>query len=238
MTTQAEPQRPAPPVGIGRVRVSLGAGRFSLETTLEVPAGDVAEQDVVPALGRLADGLIGKARRGFAVSCQPGCAACCRQLVPVSMPELRHITAVWAARDDADEIAARREGARRRLRNHGLADVVTRTASFDSRQLVSLARRYVDLGIACPFLVDARCTIYGQRPLSCREYAVTTPPAACVEPGRRRIRRVPLPFSLSAVVARNAREPGWRSLIDPPLLADDEPRSRAATWLRRLLGGV
>ncbi len=235
---QALPQSPASSDGIGRVRVSLATGGFSLETIVEVPRGDVAEHEVVPALGLIADSIVSAASRGLDVSCRPGCGACCRQLVPVSLPELRHITAVWAARGDADEIAARRDHAQRRLRDNGLAGAVSGMTALDAREMASLARRYMDLGIACPFLVDERCTIHDQRPLSCREYAVTTPPEECARPGRRLVRRVPLPFSLSGVVRRNASEPGWRSLICPPSHIDEELRSRAATWLRRLLGAA
>ncbi len=44
------------------------------------------------------------------------------------------------------------------------------------------ARRYFHLGIACPFLEDESCSIHADRPISCREYLVTSPAVNCADP--------------------------------------------------------
>ena len=41
-----------------------------------------------------------------------------------------------------------------------------------------LGREYFQLGIPCPFLEEESCSIYHDRPITCREYLVTSPPAA------------------------------------------------------------
>jgi hypothetical protein len=43
----------------------------------------------------------------------------------------------------------------------------------------TVSRRYFEARIPCPFLEDERCSVYADRPLVCREHAVTTPPALC-----------------------------------------------------------
>ena len=42
-----------------------------------------------------------------------------------------------------------------------------------------MAKRYFDAGVACPLLVDGRCSVRSVRPLACREYLVTSDPRHC-----------------------------------------------------------
>jgi hypothetical protein len=39
--------------------------------------------------------------------------------------------------------------------------------------------RLLRLNIACPFLMNKRCSIYAERPLACRNYVVLNDPAEC-----------------------------------------------------------
>lgn len=47
----------------------------------------------------------------------------------------------------------------------------------------------------CPFLQDSACAIYDERPLVCREYLVTNPPAACTTLTPGEIHYVEIPGS-------------------------------------------
>ena len=54
-----------------------------------------------------------------------------------------------------------------------------------------MSGRYFAAGIPCPFLEEERCGVYDERPVVCREYAVTSPPELCerLEPGLEAVER-------------------------------------------------
>ena len=85
-------------------------------------------------------------------ACRPGCAHCCHQTVGVTAPEVFAIHAHLRATrtpDEFDAVAGR-----------------IRAADDNTRGMATLDRVSPDL--PCPFLVDARCSIYEARPLACR----------------------------------------------------------------------
>ena len=85
-------------------------------------------------------------------ACRAGCAHCCHQAVGVTPPEVFAIHDHLLATHPPDELAAVAELVR-------LADDRTRGLSPAER---------LSPGFPCPFLIDARCSIYEVRPLSCR----------------------------------------------------------------------
>jgi Fe-S-cluster containining protein len=54
--------------------------------------------------------------------------------------------------------------------------------AHDAPLLARMQAAYWALGIPCPFLEGGLCGIYQERPLVCRQYAMTSPPAACRTP--------------------------------------------------------
>ena len=153
------------------VTVTVPTERVGLETLLPIFQGFVG------AMTQNAVARSGTA--GASVSCRAGCGACCRQAVPIAASEARalaaHVAAMPAPRRDA--IKARFAAARQRLAAAGVgADAFADTTP--ERRFV-LALDYFRVGVACPFLEDENCSIHPVRPLSCREYLVTSPPAAC-----------------------------------------------------------
>lgn len=99
----------------------------------------------------MADGLIAQASNP-PPACRAGCAHCCHQTVGVTPPEVFAIHAHLRATrtpDELDAVAAR-----------------IRAADDNTRGMATLDRVSPDL--PCPFLVDARCSIYEARPLACR----------------------------------------------------------------------
>ena len=85
-------------------------------------------------------------------ACRAGCAHCCHQTVGVTPPEVFAIHAHLRATrtpDELDAVAAR-----------------IRAADDSTRGMATLDRVSPDL--PCPFLVEARCSIYEARPLACR----------------------------------------------------------------------
>jgi Fe-S-cluster containining protein len=141
-------------------------------------------------------------REGKAISCRDGCAACCRQLVPVSEPEARALTQLVATlpADRQEIVRTRFADAVRKLDEAGLLDQLRQKNADVGTPIVPLGLEYFALGIACPFLEGGSCSIYPQRPMSCREYLVTSPAEECAHPSRETVRRVPLPAQVALAV--------------------------------------
>jgi len=165
---------------------------------------------------------------------------CCRQLVPIAPAEIGYLQRVLRGLPDErqGEILAACRSAGEELRR--VAPVsADRLCSLGSTDRVEFGRSWFALGIACPFLVDERCSIHPQRPLACREYVVNSPPDACATPGSGNIRRLAVPVSLWSRVARDTEgRPSWLPLIealdaDPPA----EPAGSASEVITALLNG-
>jgi Fe-S-cluster containining protein len=183
-----------------------------IEGDVQVDPGPTRLVELVPLVQSLASVLVGRAlardaARGNCVSCKAGCGACCRQLVPLSAPEAFLV---------ADRVASLPEPRRSLVRERftaahdvfaahelfqvldgELAELTTHRARFDA-----VAAAYFRRAVACPFLEEESCSIHPERPITCREYNVTTPAAWCAEPSAYPIRLVPTPPSLAPALAR------------------------------------
>src|SRR5207244_2936065 len=141
---------------------------------------------------------------GQRISCQKGCGACCRQLVPIAEVEARHL------RDVVQELPEPRRSvvltrfaeAYRRLEAEGLLNKLLRPDQLGEDDVKSLGLKYFFLGIPCPFLEEESCSIYADRPAVCREYLVTSPAANCVHPSPQTVERVPVAFQVWKALAR------------------------------------
>jgi Fe-S-cluster containining protein len=222
----------------GRVQVTISAPGFRMRCTGTVPTGSIVEHETVPVLGHLADAITDAAGNGREVTCRVGCGACCRQLVPVSVPELRHLAGVLAEHPQSDRIALRYDALQDKLRATGLYDPVREVAGLSRDAVARLAREYFRLDVSCPFLEEGQCLIYSDRPLACREYLVTSAAVECGRPDFGNVNRVELPVSLAARVAANASQPGKHSMafVPDPATFEHFNRRPAVDWLRRLLG--
>jgi Fe-S-cluster containining protein len=186
---------------------------------------------------------------GLHVSCKIGCAACCRHLIPISAVEAVSLAAVVAAmpRERQAEARARFAAAALRLEKAGLLGekttkgreaLVSNAASAPGGESPweNVSRRYFELQLACPFLVDEGCGIYEDRPLTCREYQVTTPAVLCDELSSRAV-AVPRPARMSEVLSDAANALlGAKSPMIPLVLALEWASARGAP-LRRLKDG-
>src|ERR671912_709738 len=86
----------APAAGSAKVTVKAAIGTCQLNVSVTVPAGPTRLDDLLPLLQIMSDRVVASAEegaheRGQTISCQKGCGACCRQLVPVSPVEARHV---------------------------------------------------------------------------------------------------------------------------------------------------
>lgn len=205
----------------GRVVVVLGDE--PVECELVVPEGKVAFEDTLPVLQQLTDFIVDRAAdaataAGRTVSCRAGCGACCRQIVPISQAEARALVRLVAAMPEP-----RRSDVRRRFRAalealdaSGLLAEIDAAREGETADTVGIGMRYFRQGIACPFLEEESCSIHSDRPLSCRQYLVTSPARACLSPSPATIETVTLPVKPSqAWLASDSLDSGvaWMPLV-------------------------
>ncbi|QQS12461.1 MAG: YkgJ family cysteine cluster protein [Rhodospirillales bacterium] len=211
-----------------RTRLRLSFGDTRVEVPVEVPGEPVPPADILPAARRIVDEIVAAARRdaakgGRAVACGPRCAACCRQAVAISDVE------AWALADLVDRMAEPRRGevragfdaAAARLEAAGLRGRFERAGDGGGEATGPLGREYFALRVDCPFLSDESCSIYADRPLACREYVVTSPPAHCATLDTARIAALPV-MSLSVglqTITSDPAKPRRRWIALPLALA-------------------
>lgn len=185
---------------------------------LRVRTGPTSLRDLLTVARSISDQITAiavehAASQGEPVTCRSGCAACCRQLVPISSVEARALAELVAAMPPRRQREVRRRfaAAVERMEALGLIDAKAPRGRF---ALVSdatgaaaawddVSRRYFAAGIECPLLEDERCSAYAERPMTCREYYVVTPRAWCDELKMRAIER-PARMSEALADAANA----------------------------------
>jgi Fe-S-cluster containining protein len=234
-------------------QVTLSSDDWEIQTRVTVPAGPTRAADMLPLFQSLSDAVVGAAvhvveEQGAAISCKKGCGACCRMVVPISQVEARHIRRVVEELPEPrrSEIRARFAAARRRLEEAGLLEKLQQTEKWTEDDYTAIAGAYFRLGIACPFLEDESCSIHPERPITCREYLVTSPAELCakVDPPQT-VRRVRIPLRVFNAVAR-METPGSLHMYEsfvPLVLApewadahpDESPQRPGPDVLRELL---
>lgn len=231
MTTSA--QRPPESV---TANVELAVGGWRLQAKLSVPAGPTRLMELLPVFQAVDNAVVDLAvkqaeEEGETISCRKGCGACCRQMVPIAEVEARRIRDLV---NDLPEprrsaIRARFAEARRRLEETGLLDKLIHREQWTEEEVQALGIKYFFLGIPCPFLEEESCSIHPDRPLACREYLVTSPPAHCAQPSGDTIRQVKIPLKVWTTVAQFDKPPPgarfirWVPLILAPEWADAHP---------------
>jgi Fe-S-cluster containining protein len=215
--------------GAGRARV----GEDTVELKFTVPEGACPPEALLPDAQALANKVaaLGEARarrEGLRISCTRGCGACCRQLVPISPTEARHLAALVAAlpperaaqvRQRFAEAWSKMEAAGLPPRGHPVTDKLTYR---------EFGLAYFRQGVACPFLHEESCSIHPDRPLVCREYQVTSPPAACAQLGSGAVRQVAVPVPIWSAFSRSVAPQGtveWVPLIEALQFAAAHPES-------------
>lgn len=221
----------------GNLVISTDSGPLTLALT--VPAGPTTTEDVLPVLQGLSNLFVQRAAAraaatGREVSCRAGCTACCHHIVPVAPSEQRNIAALVKAMPEPrqGEVRGRFAAALSRVADAGLAGKLDDPETATSAEL-GLA--YFGLRIPCPFLETGKCSIYADRPLTCREHTVTTPAEHCEDPGPDRIAVLTLEWRVARALVASERPEGWVPLILS--LRDGEAPSPVRTG-PEILGGI
>jgi Fe-S-cluster containining protein len=226
----------------GQVVLVLGGEPVRFELT--VPAGPAAVEDVLPVLQGLSSFLAERAAAragadGRTVSCRAGCGACCRQLVPVSPSEARALAKLVQAMPEPRRTHVRRrfDEALETLAPSGVIDRLMGPIDEDPPRL---GMDYFHQGVACPFLEDESCSIHPDRPLSCREYLVTSPADNCAAPTPETIQLLKLDADPSVALLKAEAAIGWTALVLSLRFADQpepaEPTRSGPDILRDLFG--
>jgi Fe-S-cluster containining protein len=194
-----------------RFEIALNTPAGQVTAAVEVPTWFIPVTAIVPVMRRLGEeaqslAVARSADAGKAVSCQKGCAACCRMLVPVSAPEafaLRdYVGSLPAERQQC--IAARLARVKSLLLSRGLwnrlVELSEASQPYDDEALEPINREYYALRVPCPFLEDELCSIYEERPAACRELLVTSPAAWCQDIVKNPVEEIPAPVRTSSVL--------------------------------------
>ena len=188
-----------------------GKGKFlisgsEIEIEVTVPAEPVRPRRMLPVLQQLTNTIVDAAvteaeAEGRTISCKAGCGACCRQLVPIAEMETFHLRDLVNAMPEERQTTIRKRfaDARERLEKTDLFAALKKPVGMSSDDRRRLGIEYFKLGIPCPFLEAESCSIHPDRPLSCREYLVTSPAENCANP-RDNIEGVYVAEKVSAVV--------------------------------------
>ena len=254
MTPPAPQPGPAPqPPPLASVQVTLTVAGRPLNVRVNVPTAPIPPAELLPFYRGLVDSLVKASTKlaaaaGHSVSCRQGCAACCRQLVPVSALEARELMKRLEQMPEPlrSRVKARFADARRRLEAEApqLTSRLLYPNDYPGEPPAPIAHAYFRLGIACPFLEDEGCSVYNDRPVACRQHVVTSPPEHCAELSER-VRPVDVVGGPAFPwMPATERTPGGRFVeylalvLAPDFVADhpDEPAPRPGTeWLREFL---
>jgi Fe-S-cluster containining protein len=195
------------PAGTVTVAFDIEAGDRTISAQVAIPDELMRPADLLPVLFAFDNALVELATARVAdeqrvISCRAGCGACCRQLVPISEAEATYIAELVAAMppDRASAIRERFRAAVATLREDliGRLRDTSRLSSLEDRQNIGI--EYFSRGAACPFLEEESCSIYANRPTTCREYLVTSPAVNCATPTPETIEPVGFPAKMSSIL--------------------------------------
>ncbi|MCG8098325.1 MAG: YkgJ family cysteine cluster protein, partial [Candidatus Thiodiazotropha taylori] len=196
------------------ISAELRIGSENLRFSVEITNEPVHIHDLLPFFQRITDkvveiGVKEAEQQGKCISCKKGCGACCSQLVPVSRAEgynlLNLIESMPAERQQV--IRARFEQNIKVLKDAGVLQMMEQAVSNNDRmQLREVGVNYFKLNLACPFLEDQSCSIHRDRPLSCREFLVTSDPVHCADTNPETVESLSLPKRISPIIYRMSRD--------------------------------
>lgn len=208
------------------VEFALKVGDGQIKAKLPVPAAQTDITELLPVIQSFESAILTRVAAeataaGHPISCRPHCGACCRQMVPISIFEAQALSQWIRTLPEPQQQAleARFHQTLLRLRDTGIIQRLIEEDWFaDNDTAKSMAIDYFHLGIPCPFLADESCSIHPIRPLSCREYLVTSPPELCQDPATNDVAGVVLPIKLSRALYRMGAEleqdhRGWIPLV-------------------------
>jgi len=213
------------------VSCTIKGEEFELSARVSVPAGLARTADLLPLAQGLSDRVAQETIKavegtGREISCRKGCGACCSNLVAISEVEARRIVAVV---DEMPEprrtvIRTRFAEARQRLESAGLLQQLQHSSEWTDAEYTKLVGDYFRVRLPCPFLEAGSCSIYEDRPITCREYLVVSPAEHCAEDDSRDVVRVRVLMPVFHAVAQ------WQTVPPKHLMERVVPLILALEW--------
>ena len=241
-------------------KVGIRIGNVPLDLEMTVPARPVKPHRMLPIFHQMANsfadiGVQAAEHDGKSISCKAGCGACCRQPVPISEIEAYQITDLVESMPEARRtvIKERFEAANRHFENLGWFEkfkaeyLRKKTSLSEVSKAVRLAHDYFGEKVACPFLENESCSIHLNRPVSCREYLVTSSPTSCASLDGKNIEMVTLPIkptkSLNKLARTDAgKKAGQLLLIQALQYTNDHPEhfeeKTGEQWMAEFFNGL
>ncbi len=182
----------------GNVTIKIGGHPLSMQMT--VPVRPVKIRYMLPIFHQMSNsfvdlGVDAAVAAGGTVSCKAGCGMCCRQPVPIAEAEAYQIHEMVEnmLEPRRSEIKKRFDDACEHFTKTGWFKKIDKAVGLEPDERNKLIEDYFREDIPCPFLVNESCSIHKNRPLSCREYLVTSPAKCCADPAAGNIQMVNLP---------------------------------------------
>lgn len=207
----------------GTFKLSLHGEPVEMQMT--VPAKPIKPMRMLPIFQMMTNsfleiGVDATQKQGEKISCRAGCGACCRQPVPLAEIEAYQIAELVENLPEPrrSQIKARfAEGVKHFHEIRWFEEMDNFAAlSLEERQKVIL--KYFYEGVACPFLENESCSIHHDRPLSCREYLVTTPAENCAQPTAETVNPIKPLFKFSETLRQIERSENLVNLNFVPLI--------------------
>lgn len=188
-------------------KVTLSFKGTPIEMEMSVPAKPVKARKMLPIFQQMTSSFVDLSvkaaeENGLEISCKKGCGACCRQAVPLAEVEIYQIARLVENLPEPrrTEIKRKFEEGCRRFHENGWFERLDNYAHLSIQERGQIIKDYFYEGVACPFLEDESCSIHVDRPTSCREYLVTSPPENCARPSNETVRMVNIPIKTSRAV--------------------------------------
>ena len=182
----------------GQIQLQVEGNLFEMQLTVQ--ANPVKPQRMLPVFQQVTNlyveiGVAATKSEGKSISCKKGCGACCRHFVAVSEVEAYDIAELVEKMPEPQqsEVKERFNKALTHFTETGWIERFENCAEYSDKNTLEVLSDYFKEGVPCPFLVDESCSIHNDRPLTCREYLVTSPAENCANPTRENIDLVKLP---------------------------------------------
>jgi len=232
-------------------QLQLNIGDTPCEFDISVPEDETGPEAALPFARELTNKIVDIAaqdaeRDGKHITCSKGCGACCAQLVPISETEARLLGQYLQSQPESlrTVVLERFQQAKARLEQADLWQNLIHPQQLSVEDARTLGKHYFSLNIPCPFLVQGACSIHPQRPLTCREYLVTSDAKYCNVPNPQEVKTVTIPKRVSNAYARlyeedSAYVSNWVPLITSPFWNTTHPaqpkQRKGPEWIEALL---
>lgn len=235
-------------------QIQLAVDDMLFEMQLTVQANPVKPQRMLPVFQQITNlyvemGVAATKSQGKSISCKKGCGACCRHFVALSEIEAYDIAEIVEKMPEPrrSQVKERFNKALAHFTEIGWIERFESCGDYSDKESMQVLVDYFKEGIPCPFLVDESCSIHDERPLTCREYLVTSPAENCADPTKYDIDLVKLPTRPLGHILELGQEKPLNGLNVVPLITalkqvemkpNNFPEKTGEEWMTEFLQSI